>query len=325
MPQNIEMPSGGDTSADWGRLRGARARWAALAVLALVVAPCLALTGALFLSESDNSLDAFDEPVLEWFVGLREPVGEVVVRVYSALGSPVFGILFTFLAVVGLGVLWRSRTPFLLMLVAGAGSLAMSMTTKAYADRERPPDATAVGELEPSWSFPSGHALNATIIAGVLAYLFIIRARPGRSGRVAVVAVTLAVLHAGLMGLSRVYLGQHWFTDVAVGWAMGVAWLAVVLGAHQLFLRSREGRVGAAGAQSGGQGSAGRTARQGGSRDVDDTAGEVGVGDADEAVVAAPVGAAQPEPPRAAAVEGGLQARGGEPLRVDGDEQLGSR
>ncbi|WP_336920934.1 phosphatase PAP2 family protein [Aquipuribacter sp. SD81] len=240
MSRDIDMPGGTTQStppaSDWTTATG---RWWLLLALGVVVAPSLAITGALFTAEAEETLDGFDEPVLESFTSAREPVGEWVVRVYSALGAPVFATIFTALAVAGLCVLWRSRTPFLLMLVAATGSLTMSMTTKGLAARDRPPAVTAVGELEPSFSFPSGHALNATIIAGVLAYLFVIRAGPRRSRRVAVVAVSLATLHVVLMGLSRVYLGQHWFTDVAVGWVMGLAWLGVVLTAHQLFLRLR--------------------------------------------------------------------------------------
>lgn len=49
----------------------------------------------------------------------------------------------------------------------------------------------------------------------------------------------LAALFAVTMGLTRVYLGHHWLTDVVVAWALALAWLAVVITAHRLFLTTR--------------------------------------------------------------------------------------
>lgn len=237
---DVEMPTTPSQEGRWGVLAGARARWVALLVLGVLVAPALTIAVLLFDDESDgDGLTALDRRALDFAVRQRTPELDRAVEVYSYLGGPVVAIAATAAAVVGLSVLWRSRTPFLLMLVAGAGSLAMSMTSKAYADRSRPPEEYLVGTMEPSWSFPSGHALNAAIIAGVLAYLFIVRTR---SPRVAALGVALAVLHTVGMGLSRVYLGQHWLTDVLVAWCMAVVWLAVVLGAHQFLLRQRERR-----------------------------------------------------------------------------------
>ncbi|WP_367277707.1 phosphatase PAP2 family protein [uncultured Arthrobacter sp.] len=51
--------------------------------------------------------------------------------------------------------------------------------------------------------------------------------------------VALALVFAVTMGLSRVYLGHHWLTDVLVAWTIGIAWLAVVITAHRLFLTFR--------------------------------------------------------------------------------------
>ena len=225
----------------YARLSGRRARWTGVVVLVLVLLPSLLSCLVLFWMESTNSgLMAYDQEVLDGFVAARSPVVDGVVTVYSDLGDPAPAIVATGLAVAGLAVLWRSWTPVVLMLLGGAGSLAMSMTTKAYADRVRPPVDLALAPMEPSWSFPSGHALNATIIAGVLAYLFVSRTR---SWRVAAVVVPLAVLHMVLMGLSRVYLGAHWLTDVVVGWTMALAWLSLVLAVHQLLLRRFERRA----------------------------------------------------------------------------------
>ena len=56
-----------------------------------------------------------------------------------------------------------------------------------------------------------------------------------RTGRV--VTVSLLALYAVAMGLSRVYLGHHWFTDVVAGFVAGTAWAIVVILAHRLLVR----------------------------------------------------------------------------------------
>ena len=222
-----------------------RARWALTAWIAGIstfVVVNLAVASVVFDDVGDrDGLEDLDRPVLDAAVQARTPFWDQVVSVYSYLGGPVVAIAATFLAVVGLSLLWRTWTPFLLMLVAGAGSLAMSMASKGVIARERPAQEFSVAPVEPSFSFPSGHALNATIIAGVLAYLLLSRTR---SARVALVAVPLALVHTLLMGLSRVYLGAHWLTDVVVAWPMSFAWLALVLTLHQVLVHRRARRAG---------------------------------------------------------------------------------
>ncbi len=129
-------------------------------------------------------------------------------------------------------MLWRrSWTPLLLVALAAAGSVTMSLAGKAVIGRVRPPHGSAVPPYEASPAFPSGHTLAATVIVGMLAYLTVSAIRsPGV--RVAVVAAAGCWIVA--MGLSRVYLGHHWFTDVAVGWTLGCAWLAFLITIHRL-------------------------------------------------------------------------------------------
>lgn len=229
-----------EPSGNWGRLHGRPARLTGFVVLVAIFVPSVVASLVLFYWESTNSgLMVYDQGIIESAAEGRDPAWVPAITLYSDLGDPAPAIVLTFLGCLGLAILWKSVTPLILMLLGGAGSLAMSMTTKAYADRVRPPLDLAVVPMEPSWSFPSGHALNATIIAGVFAYLFISRTR---SWWVAAIAVPLAVAHTTLMGLSRVYLGAHWFTDVVVGWFMALAWLSLVLAVHQLLLRRFERR-----------------------------------------------------------------------------------
>jgi undecaprenyl-diphosphatase len=122
------------------------------------------------------------------------------------------------------------------MVVAALGSLAMTIAGKDLVARARPPQALAVPPFESSPSFPSGHTLNATVLTGVAVYLVLRRIDSPRGRAVVVGAGALFVL---TMGLSRVFLGHHWLTDVVAGWALGLAWAAVVVTAHRLHLTVR--------------------------------------------------------------------------------------
>jgi membrane-associated phospholipid phosphatase len=109
----------------------------------------------------------------------------------------------------------------------------MTIAGKDMIGRLRPPLELAVPPYESSPSFPSGHSLNALVLAGIVAYLLVIRQHRRRTR---ILTIALAVLFTVTMGLSRVYLGHHWLTDVLVAWTLGIAWLAVVITAHRLFL-----------------------------------------------------------------------------------------
>jgi undecaprenyl-diphosphatase len=93
-----------------------------------------------------------------------------------------------------------------------------------------------VPPYEYSASFPSGHTLNATVIAGIVVYLACLKIRSAWT-RAAVISA--GALYAFAIGLSRVFLGHHWLTDVVAAWFVGCAWLTVVIVAHQLFRHLR--------------------------------------------------------------------------------------
>lgn len=89
-----------------------------------------------------------------------------------------------------------------------------------------------------TYSFPSGHAVAATLFYGVLAAYLISRTSAWR-WRVLIAA--LAVCLTALVGLSRIYLGVHYPSDVLAGMAEGCGWLALVLTAVGVARRRRQG------------------------------------------------------------------------------------
>lgn len=113
----------------------------------------------------------------------------------------------------------------------------MTIAGKDLIGRQRPPLVDAVPPYEYSPSFPSGHTLNAVVVIGIIAYLVILR-RESKRARIAV--GTAAVLFALMVGMSRVYLGHHWFTDVLAGFVLGAAWLSIIITAHRLYLTTRK-------------------------------------------------------------------------------------
>ena len=236
---DLRLPTAAEVASGWARVVAVlRVHWSLLLLVAVgggVLS--LAVAGAHEVYESvvdAEDLAGLDQPALDLALRARSPGLDAAITSYTDLGGPVLAPAFTALLVVGLAVLWRSWTPVLLMAVAAAGSLAMTSVGKVVVARVRPPTDLAVPPFETSPAFPSGHTLNATVIAGVIAYLLLLRVR---SRGLRLLVVVLAVAHPVLMGLSRVYLGHHWLTDVVVAWCLGLAWLAVVLTGHQLLLR----------------------------------------------------------------------------------------
>lgn len=79
---------------------------------------------------------------------------------------------------------------------------------------------------EHGWSFPSGNPFGSTVFYGMLGYL-LLRVLPQRFHRV-VIATT--VLLIGMIGISRIMLQVHYFSDVVAGYASGTAWLLLCMG-----------------------------------------------------------------------------------------------
>jgi membrane-associated phospholipid phosphatase len=190
-------------------------------------------------TEADG-VAGLDHPVLDAGKSVRSPLVDVILTAYTDVGGTIGMPIIALSALAVLGIRRRSWTPVILIATAGAGSLLMTIAGKRLIGRARPELADAVPPYEYSASFPSGHALNSVVIAGIVAYLVILRLKTPRSR---VLTAALAAVFALTMGLSRVYLGHHWLTDVVAAWALGLAWLALIITAHRLYLTVRRQRT----------------------------------------------------------------------------------
>jgi membrane-associated phospholipid phosphatase len=192
----------------------------------LVVEAVLAALGALvFLVLAaafvrGGQVVAVDDDVSRWVVGNVPSSIEWVAHIVSWLGGALGTAIVGGIAVI---VLWRAsrRADAMFVTLAVLGITALVAVLKAIYERARP-DLGSPITLPHSYSFPSGHAATAVVLYGALGLLAAERARsPLRAVGWLVAAAVLACA----IGASRVILNVHFVSDVAAGFAVGLAWL----------------------------------------------------------------------------------------------------
>ncbi|MFA7413866.1 MAG: phosphatase PAP2 family protein [Rhizobium sp.] len=199
-----------------------------------VVAGLLAAFGMIADEVSEGETLGLDEAVL---MALRtpgnpaDPIGpawlEEAARDVTALGSFSVLTILVLVVVIHLFLIRRQRTGWFLALSVIGGTI-MSTTLKSFYDRPRP-DLTGAARVFTA-SFPSGHA---TISAVVYLTLGALLAEMADRRSQQVLYLGSAIFLAVIIGLSRVYLGVHYPTDVLAGWSIGAGWaLAWTLAAH---------------------------------------------------------------------------------------------
>ncbi|NMM31226.1 MAG: phosphatase PAP2 family protein [Cellulomonas sp.] len=179
-----------------------------------------------------DDLSSFDQPVLDWLVGHRGPTMRAVFAAITLVSGP---RILPALVLVTCAVWVAARREWWRPgIVAGAmvASTLLSLAIKDVVGRPRPPLATMdIPGAETTASFPSGHTMGTATLLLVVGYLAWSRDADRRKlfvgGGVAVIG-TLAV------GLSRLYLGYHFLTDVLAAVALAVAVLGCVVVADRL-------------------------------------------------------------------------------------------
>ncbi|MFF7751490.1 phosphatase PAP2 family protein [Streptomyces sp. NPDC007971] len=184
--------------------------WAAFVVLAITV------------SGRHGAALALDHSLLAWSLGHRPGTAVAVARGLTATGTGAVPYALVVLAGLLAGRTRRRRLlAALLAVTCLATGQALRYGVMELVGRARPPHRdwqTAAS----GWSFPSGHSTTAALTASVVILALCVRAPRGQLP----LCLAAAVWGAGV-GLTRVFLGVHWFTDVLGGWLFAVGWLGV--------------------------------------------------------------------------------------------------
>ena len=201
-----------------------------LSPLPVVMVAIVALAGWAFIAIAgevrEGEMAALDRAMLLWFrdpADTSMPIGphwlQIAMADLTTLGgTAVLAALVT--AVAGFMLFAGKPGPALFTVLSIGGGTAFSQLLKVLYDRPRPDVVEHLAVIQTA-SFPSGHTTMATIVYLTLGAM-IVRLVDSHAARIYVMVV--AVLLCVVVGVSRVYLGVHWPTDVLAGWALGAAW-----------------------------------------------------------------------------------------------------
>lgn len=195
------------------------ARRLSLAILFVTVLLPLVGVGALAEDVWHDEPFVFDRPILEFLHARASPGLDRAMLFFSKAGAPLPMVVF-FAVVLGL-LLWRGRRGDAIFFTSAvAGAMALNFGAKVIFGRARP-DLWVSLAPESDYSFPSGHAMGSMAVVAALATL-----AWGTRWRWPVVVA--GGLFVGLVGLSRLYLGVHYPSDVLTGWLASLAWVGGV-------------------------------------------------------------------------------------------------
>ncbi len=186
-----------------------------------------------FVQDHGKTATPFDRSILYFMYHHRAHALTVAATFLAHMGSPpvIAGLA---LGSAILGVFWhkvRGAAWTLPVAVIGAGVIIQGV--KLVIKRPRPSFFAPLLH-ESGFSFPSGHSLIAMVVYGLLGY-FALHLCKSFGAKLAVRVVTVLVVVS--IGVSRVYVGVHYPTDVLAGWIAGVPWLIACLGLHEVLAR----------------------------------------------------------------------------------------
>lgn len=188
--------------------------------LAGLAVAALAMWGFATIAEEvlEKESYAFDTFILLALRQLHTPLRDQIMLGFTFLGEP--NLLLVICLSLGIVLLARNhRSEAATIALAGGGAIGLNLLLKRLFARARPQLWEHVVDVR-FYSFPSGHAMISMVIYGLLGYFLGARFPKQRWSIYSLTVVLIAAI-----GLSRLYLGVHWPTDVIAGYTAGLVWL----------------------------------------------------------------------------------------------------
>ncbi|CAH0121488.1 MULTISPECIES: phosphatase PAP2 family protein [unclassified Paenibacillus] len=198
---------------------------------ALFAAACFTVFAFIIFS---GRIEPFDSGIIAFVQGFESDSFTAVSKLLSALGGTKGTIAVTIVAAVFLFAVLKHRKELLFLFVAVGGAATLNFVMKNGFQRERPDLHRLIEET--GFSFPSGHSMAAFALYCALAYLLWrhIRSAGGRG-----LLIVCAVALIAFIGISRIYLGVHYPSDIIGGYLASGCWMLIVIWCfRRMFVRS---------------------------------------------------------------------------------------
>lgn len=186
-------------------------------------------------------ITALDYDIGAWFYNLRLPARTTIITGITTIGNALQQTLITIFVVLLLALFkkWRTALWYGITVLMGAGVL--NSLVKLFFHRVRPDQIEHLID-QGGYSFPSGHSMGSMILFGGLLFVlvrFLKAKRWAHSALKWIVGILLALLILSI-GLSRIYLGVHYPSDVVGGFSLGLSWLSLSIALFGLPITQKE-------------------------------------------------------------------------------------
>ncbi|MED4205141.1 phosphatase PAP2 family protein [Neobacillus mesonae] len=204
-------------------------------IIAFVIS-VICVAGFAFISTliSDQQIIGFDRTIISVVQGMESPGLTTVMKIFTFIGSTKFVIILSVFLIFFLYKVLKHRLELILFVMAIAGTAIINVLLKHFFHRVRP-DFHRLIEVS-GYSFPSGHAMSAFTVYVMISFL-LWRHITNRAGRSILILFSILMILA--IGISRIYLGVHYPSDIVGGYLASSVWVSMAIFFFQYYKERR--------------------------------------------------------------------------------------